>query len=81
MKKFLNIAVFGLSLNLLDQLKSQILLSVPREVQVRWVNIAEKNIDLLMVNDAFLLHPAFKKFSRKFIYSTYVSLKFQNNRA
>ena len=61
MKKFLNIAVFGVSLNVLDQLKSQILLSVPREVQVRWVNIAEKNIDLLMVNDAFFASSSIQK--------------------
>lgn len=53
MKKFLNIAVFGISLNVLDQLKSQILLAVPDKVMVRWVNIADKNIDLLMINDAF----------------------------
>ncbi|WP_425919534.1 hypothetical protein [Acinetobacter sp. TSRC1-2] len=61
MKNFLNIAVFGLSLNVLDQLKSQILLSVPREVPVRWVNIAEKNIDLLMVNDAFFASSSIQK--------------------
>jgi ribosome-associated protein YbcJ (S4-like RNA binding protein) len=53
MKKFLNIAVFGISLNVLDQLKSQILLAVPDQVMVRWVNIADKNIDLLMINDSF----------------------------
>ncbi|EOR05464.1 hypothetical protein [Acinetobacter tandoii] len=53
MKKFLNIAVFGISLNVLDQLKSQILLAVPDKVMVRWVNIADKNIDLLIINDAF----------------------------
>ncbi|MFH7767184.1 hypothetical protein [Acinetobacter sp. BSP-28] len=61
MKTFLNIAVFGVSLNVLDQLKSQILLSVPGDVQVRWVNIAEKNIDLLMVNDAFFASSSIQK--------------------
>ncbi|MHA3050564.1 hypothetical protein [Acinetobacter sp. ANC 4639] len=53
MKKFLHIAVFGISPHVLEQFKTQILLSIPHGVEVRWVNISEKNIDLLMVNDAF----------------------------
>ncbi len=61
MKKSLNIAVFGLSLNVLDQLKTQILLAVPSAVQVQWVNIAEQQIDLLMVNDAFFHSSSIQK--------------------
>ncbi len=61
MKKILNIAVFGLSLNMLDQLKGQILLAVPNGIQVQWVNIAEQKIDLLMVNDAFFQSSSIQK--------------------
>lgn len=53
MKRLLNVAVFGFSLNVLEQLKSQILQSIPAGVTVEWVNISEQKIDLLMVNDLF----------------------------
>lgn len=53
MKKVLNIAIFGLGLGILDQLKKQILSALPAHIQVQWVNIAEQDIDLLMVNNAF----------------------------
>jgi hypothetical protein len=61
MKKFLHIAVFGLSPHVLEQFKTQILLSIPNGVEVRWVNISEKNIDLLMVNDAFFASSSIQK--------------------
>lgn len=61
MKKNLNIAVFGMSLNMLDQLKTQIMHSLPQEVNVSWVNIAENDIDLLMVNDAFFSSSSIQK--------------------
>ena len=48
MKNVLNIAVFGLSLNSLEQIKEQILLSLPENLNVRWVNLAEQKIDLLL---------------------------------
>ena len=53
MNQVLNIAIFGLSLKVLDQMKKQILLAVPAHVQIKWVNIAEQKIDLLLVNDMF----------------------------
>jgi hypothetical protein len=53
MKQSLNVAVFGFSLNVLEQLKCQILESIPNHVKVDWVNISEQKIDLLMVNDVF----------------------------
>lgn len=53
MKRELNIAVFGLSFNWLDQIKAQILQSMPSNVTVNFVNLAEQNIDALFVNDAF----------------------------
>lgn len=61
MKNVLNIAVFGLNLNSLDQIKTQILLSLPASTHVNWVNLAEQKIDLLLVNDAFFNSPGIQK--------------------
>ena len=61
MKNVLNIAVLGLSLNSLKQIKEQILLSLPENLNVRWVNLAEQKIDLLLVNDVFFNSPGIQK--------------------
>ena len=61
MKKSLNIAIFGLSLKVLNELKNQILSSLPHHVEVNWVNIADKNIDLLLVHDAFFESTSIQK--------------------
>lgn len=61
MKKVLNIAVFGLSLNSLDQMKIQVLRSLPEHMDVKWVNLAEQEIDLLLVNDLFFNSPGIQK--------------------
>ena len=53
MKKSLNVAVFGLNFNILEQLKDQVLQAMPLDAVVNWVNLAEPKIDLLLVNDAF----------------------------
>lgn len=37
----------------MDQIKKQVAYAVADNVPVKWCNIAEKNIDLLLVNDAF----------------------------
>ena len=58
MNNILNIAVFGLSLSTLDHIKTQILLSLPSSVQVKWVNLAERQIDVLLVNDVFFNAPS-----------------------
>lgn len=57
MKSILNIAVFGLSLSTLDHIKTQVLLALPSSTQVKWVNLAESKIDLLLVNDVFFNAP------------------------
>lgn len=61
MKSILNIAVFGLSLSTLDHIKTQILLALPSSTQVKWVNLAESKIDLLLVNDVFFNAPGIQK--------------------
>lgn len=57
MKKAFNVAIFGLNLETLDQMKNQLLLSVPTDVNVQWVNISSNEIDLLLVNDKFFDSP------------------------
>ena len=57
MKNALNVAIFGLNLETLDQMKNQLLLSVPTDVNVQWVNISSNEIDLLLVNDMFFDSP------------------------
>jgi hypothetical protein len=61
MKNILNIAVFGLNLSTLDQIKTQVLLALPSSIQVKWVNLAENKIDLLLVNDVFFNAPGIQK--------------------
>lgn len=53
MKNEINIAIFGMSLSLLDELKSKIRLMLPEHIQVNWTNIAEPNLDCIMINDVF----------------------------
>lgn len=61
MKRTLNIAVFGLSLNILDEIKTQIVLSVPADIKVHFVTLSDPNIDLLFVNDAFFNSASIQK--------------------
>ena len=61
MRRTLNVAVFGLSLNILDEIKTQILLSVPTDIKVHFVTLSEPNIDLLFVNDAFFNSASIQK--------------------
>ncbi|UOG18629.1 hypothetical protein [Acinetobacter sp. PK01] len=61
MKSILNIAVFGLSLSTLGHIKTQVLLALPSSTQVKWVNLAESKIDLLLVNDVFFNAPGIQK--------------------
>lgn len=53
MKHNINIAIFGLSLTILDELKNKIRLMFPDEVTIHWTNIAEPNLDCVLVNDIF----------------------------
>lgn len=53
MKGEINIAIFGMSLSLLDELKGKIRLMLPTDIQINWTNIAEPNLDCIMINDVF----------------------------
>ena len=53
MNRTLKIAIFGLNSNVLNKIKDQILLAVPNDIHVEWVSLAEREIDILLVNDLF----------------------------
>lgn len=53
MKNEVNIAIFGLSLSVLDELKNKIRLMLPANIDINWTNIAEPNLDCIMINDVF----------------------------
>ena len=53
MKEVINIAMFGLSLDIANELKARIEKLIPPTQTVQWVNIASKELDLLLVSDSF----------------------------
>ena len=53
MTQALKIAIFGLNTTDLNLLKTQILLCLPSDTHLKWVNIAEEKIDVLFVSDVF----------------------------
>jgi len=61
MSTFLKIAIFGLNTVDLAEIKTQILICLPAEINVQWVNIAEEKIDLLFVNKVFFNSPGIQK--------------------
>lgn len=55
-----NIAIFGLSLRTLNELKEHVQTAVPNHIQVKWSNIAEPQLDILMINQVFFDSPNIK---------------------
>ncbi|WP_043971271.1 MULTISPECIES: hypothetical protein [Acinetobacter] len=55
-----NIAIFGLSLRTLNELKQQVQTAVPDHIQINWSNIAEPQLDILMINQVFFDSPNIK---------------------
>ena len=53
MKQVINIAMFGLSLDIANELKASIQKLIPPTQTIQWVNIASKELDLLLVSDPF----------------------------
>ncbi len=51
------IAIFGLSLNVLESLKQKIQALYDESIQINWVNIADPQLDILLVNDMFFGSP------------------------
>lgn len=57
-QKLINIAIFGLSLRALNDLKEQILTITPHHFKINWTNIAEPKLDVLLINDLFFDTPS-----------------------
>jgi hypothetical protein len=53
MKKNLNIVVSGMSVMMVNQLKTAIISSLPKDAEVHWVNLSEPHIDVILVNEMF----------------------------
>ncbi len=52
MKEQLKIAIFGLSLNILEHIKNDIQAIHP-DIKIAWVNISDPELDVLLVNEIF----------------------------
>ena len=57
MKEEIKIAIFGLSLNVLDNIKQKLGLIYGDSVKLHWANIADHQLDILLVNDMFFSSP------------------------
>jgi hypothetical protein len=57
MKEEIKIAIFGLSLNVLDNIKQKLGLVYGDSVKLHWANIADPQLDILLVNDMFFSSP------------------------
>lgn len=57
MSEQVKIAIFGLSLNVLESLKQKIQALYDTSIQINWVNIADPQLDILLVNDMFFGSP------------------------
>lgn len=57
MKEEIKIAIFGLSLNVLDSIKQKIRSMYDDTMEVTWANIADPQLDILLVNDMFFGSP------------------------
>ncbi len=58
----INIAVSGLSLKVSDELKILIRNLISNQYGINWVNISSNHIDLLIINENFLMQIIFKIF-------------------
>ncbi|QIO06526.1 hypothetical protein [Acinetobacter shaoyimingii] len=57
MKEEVKIAIFGLSLNVLENIKQKITSIYADSVELKWANIADPQLDILLVNDMFFGSP------------------------
>ncbi|NNP73862.1 hypothetical protein A7P53_14835 [Acinetobacter defluvii] len=57
MSEQVKIAIFGLSLNVLESLKQKIQALYDTSIHINWVNIADPQLDILLVNDMFFGSP------------------------
>ncbi|WP_445115115.1 hypothetical protein [Acinetobacter sp. WZC-1] len=57
MKAEINIAIFGLSLNVLESIKQKVRSLYDDALKISWSNIADPQLDILLVNDMFFGSP------------------------
>lgn len=57
----LNIAIFGLSLKVLSEIKLAIEKLIPQNMSLNWINIADPKLNILMVNELFFDAPSIQK--------------------
>lgn len=65
MKKTIYISIFGLNLSLINELKNIISKALNSEYAILWTNIADENLQLLLVNDSFSDSPNIQKLALK----------------
>jgi hypothetical protein len=51
----INIAISGISLKVSDELKIELRKTIPNEFGINWINISDPNLDLLLINENFLI--------------------------
>ena len=61
----INIATSGLSLKVSDELKTLIRKLISNQHDINWVNISNIHIDLLLINENFLIQIIFKIFFKR----------------
>lgn len=57
-KKSINIAIFGLSLRTLNDLKEQVQKAIPHDISINWTNVSEPDLNALLINDLFFDTPS-----------------------
>lgn len=58
LKKNINIAIFGLSLRALNDLKEQVRKVIPLDIAINWTNVSEPDLSALLINDIFFETPS-----------------------
>ena len=58
LKKTINIAIFGLSLRTLNDIKEQVRKAIPHDVTINWTNVSEPELSALLINDVFFETPS-----------------------
>ena len=58
LKKNINIAIFGLSLRALNDLKEQVRKAIPSDITINWTNVSEPDLNAILINDIFFETPS-----------------------
>lgn len=61
----INIAISGLGLLTIDDIKKRLINGLPHSIQVNWTHITDNKLDCLVINEDFLKTIIFKKLLMK----------------